>query len=443
MWVIWLEEILNKLEADGLRLIELHFSDLHGNIKSVTIPAKRATEALTKGIWFDGSSIEGFTRICESDMFLKPDRDTYAVLPWTNGEKARFICDVYTHQGKPFEGDPRGILKKMVEKGKSLGYEYMAGPEIEFFLFKSNGNGELVPHDSGGYFDFSPMDLASEIRKEIIYDLEKFGIEVEAGHHEVGKGQHEIDFRYGKAVETADRTLTLKYVIKSVALKYGLIANCMPKPIYKHAGSGMHVHQSFNDIKTGENLFYDEKDPYNLSGLAKHFVAGQLKHAKALSAVVSPTVNSYKRLVAGYEAPVYISWACTNRSALIRIPKILPGAKKAARCELRCPDPSANPYLAFSVMLAAGLDGIENKLTLPKPVEENIYHLEEATLAERNIERLPSSLIEAINELKKDKLILDSLGKHTSEMYLKAKEEEWLEYSMQITDWELKKYMNR
>jgi len=437
-------KVLEKAKQDNVKFIQLQFTDIHGIIKSVTIPKEKLEESLEKGTWFDGSSIEGFTRICESDMYLKPDPETYALLPWENSERptARFICDVYMPDGKPFEGDPRYILKKVMKEAEDLGYEYNVGPELEFFLFKPKESGEILPvtHDIAGYFDFSPRDLAADVRKEIIYALELLGLEVEMSHHEVAPGQHEIDFKYGNALKTADNAITFKHAVKSIANKHGLYATFMPKPLFGVNGSGMHVHQSLFNIKTKKNVFFDETDKYKLSSVAKNFIAGQLTHVKGFCAITAPTVNSYKRLVPGYEAPVYICWARVNRSALIRIPRYSPGREQATRAELRCPDPSCNPYLAFAVMLKAGIDGIKRKPEPPEPVEEDVYEFNETKLMDMGIETLPGSLSEAITELKKDKVIQEALGPHTCQTYIKAKEAEWNEYRTQVTKWEHDKY---
>ncbi len=436
------KKALDKAEEDGVKFVQLQFTDLHGSIKAVTIPMHKLAESLEKGTWFDGSSIEGFTRIAESDMYLKPDPETYAVLPWEEPKTARFICDVYTPDGKPFEGDPRYILRKALKEAEELGFEYMVGPELEFFLFKPREAGEVipVPHDAAGYFDFSPRDLAGDVRRDVVLVLESMGMEVEMSHHEVAPGQHEIDFKYGYALKQADRAITFKHVVKSIANKHGIYATFMPKPIFGINGSGMHVHQSLFDIKTGKNAFFDANDSYKLSKIAKSFIAGQLKHVKAMAAVVAPKVNSYKRLVPGFEAPVYICWAQINRSALIRIPRYSPGREQATRAELRCPDPSCNPYLAFAVMLKAGLDGIKQKLEPPKPVEEDVYEFDEASLKTHNIDTLPGSLGEAMEALKKDKMIQEALGSHTYPIYIAAKKAEFDEFRLQVTKWELDKY---
>ncbi len=440
-----MDDIQEKAKKDGVKFVQLQFTDIHGMAKAVTIPVSKLGESLEKGTWFDGSSIEGFTRICESDMFLKPDPETYSVIPWENGNHttARLICDIYTPDGKPFEGDPRQILKKVMAEARDLGYEYNVGPELEFFLFRRNEKGEVttLTHDTAGYFDYPPRDLAEDVRKEITIALESMGIEVEMAHHEVAPGQHEIDFKYGSALKTADNATTLKLVVKSIANKHGLYATFMPKPIFGINGSGMHVHQSLFDIKAGKNAFFDANDPYKLSSLARSFVAGQFAHIRSFTAITAPTVNSYKRLVPGYEAPVYIVWARRNRSALIRIPRYSPGREASTRAELRCPDPSCNPYLAFAVMLKAGLDGVKRKLTPPEPVEEDVYEFDGAKLAEKNIATLPGSLGEAIEELKKDKVIQEALGQHTYASFIAAKSEEWDNYRIQVSKWEIDKYL--
>ncbi len=394
--------------------------------------------SLKDGTWFDGSSIEGFTRIQESDQFLKPDVSTYAVMPWLTNT-ARFICDVFTADGEPFEGDPRYILKKAVQEAKDMGYDLYTGPELEFFLFKKE-NGKLMPmpHDTAGYFDLT-TDEGIKIREQMYDALSAFGINVEALHHEVAVGQHEIDFKYDTAVKTADHAVTLRFVLKAIANMHGLHATFMPKPIAGINGSGMHVHMSL--FKGSQNMFFDESKQYMLSDIAMSYIAGVLKHIRAIAAVSSPTVNSYKRLVPGYEAPVYLSWARRNRSALIRIPRYSKGKIQATRCEIRCPDPSCNPYLAFALMLKAGLDGIKNKLTPPAPVEEDVFEFTAADLKEHNIATLPSSLGEALDEMEKDPLIKETLGAHTYGKYLEAKHAEWDAYRLYVSQWELDRYM--
>ncbi len=437
-------QILETIKKQNIELVEMQFSDIDGMVKSVTIPCHKLEEALERGVWFDGSSIEGFTRIFESDMFLKPDTNTFSVIPWrsNNGHRtARMLCDVYTPGGKPFDGDPRVILRRAAEKAGEMGFTYFTGPEVEFFLFKPDEGGKIVPapHDVGAYFDFAPKDLASDVRRDIIMAIESLGLEVEASHHEVAYGQHEIDFKYSEAVKSADNVLTFKYATKAIAQGHGLYASFMPKPIFGINGSGMHVHQSL--FKGDENAFFDPKGKYKLSETALHFIAGQLRHAKAIAAVVAPTVNSYKRLVPGYEAPVYISWGQTNRSALIRIPHYSPGREKSTRAELRCPDPSCNPYLAFTVMLAAGLDGIKHKLEPPEAMEESLYELGAEQKKQRGIESLPSTLAEAVDEIEKDKVVMEALGEWSSRHLVEAKRQEHDEYRIQVTKWEIERYL--
>jgi glutamine synthetase len=439
--------VLARAQADGISFVSLQFTDLFGTVKSVTIPVGRLVAALDQGINFDGSSIEGFARIAESDMVLRPDLDTYAVLPWTAAHErsARLICDVYDTQGRPFAGDPRRVLKQALAQAHERGFGYNTGPEVEFYLFKMDGQPQVspVPQDVGGYFDFSPPDLAAQVRNRIALALQDMGIEVEATHHECGPGQHEVDFRYADALASADAVVTLRYTIKGVAQDNGLYATFMPKPLLGIAGSGMHTHQSLCTAD-GRNAFYDPQDPYRLSRLAYNFIAGQMAHARALAAVVAPTVNSYKRLVPGYEAPVYICWGQINRSALIRIPGYLPGlGENSARCELRCPDPSANPYLAFAAMLAAGLDGIRRDLVPPRPVEENVYEFDSLKLQSREIAALPGTLEEALQELQKDEVIAEVFGEHTFRRYLEAKRLEWDEYRIQVSSWELNRYLTK
>ncbi|MFA5840047.1 MAG: glutamine synthetase family protein [Candidatus Margulisiibacteriota bacterium] len=437
------KEVLKKAKSDEIKFVLLQFTDILGMMKCVTIPIARLQDVLDKGIWFDGSSIQGFVRICESDMILRPDPATYQVIPWKIEDKksARFICDVHTPDGNPFEGDPRSILKKSLAEVGKLGYQFNTGPEVEFYLFKKHdGKITTVPHDIGGYFDYPARDFASEVREDMVYALEAMGMTSEMSHHEVGPGQHEIDVKYSDALSSADNTITLKYVIKSIAAQHDLYASFMPKPLYGQAGSGMHVHQSLFD-KRGKNAFFDAKDKYKLSPLAYSYLAGQLQHAKSLSAILAPTVNSYKRLVSGYEAPVYICWAQINRSALIRIPRYSPGREQSTRLELRCPDPACNPYLAFSVMLKAGLDGIKKGLKPPKPVEEDVYELDSHRLKELNIDMLPFSIKRAIEELAKDEVLKEALGKHTFQSFYDAKIAEFDDYRMRVTPWELDKYL--
>jgi glutamine synthetase len=441
--------LLKQVKADEVKFISLQFTDVTGAVKSVDIPVARLEGSLEDGVWFDGSSVEGFARIQESDMRLILDPATYAVLPWTRPEfrRARVFCDIYTPTGEPFAGDPRGTLKRMLAKIAERGWVYNIGPEPEFFLFKGNTEGGAgsgphpVPHDVGGYFDFSASDEAVRVRTELMDALNGMGLEVEMGHHEVALGQHEIDFRFADALRSADNILTLKYTVKAIAAQHGLTASFMPKPIFGINGSGMHCHQSLFDMK-GNNLFFDPTDENKLSKTAYGFLAGQLKHARAFSAVVAPTVNSYKRLVPGYEAPVYIGWAQINRSALIRLPRYTEGRDKSIRAELRCPDPSANPYLALSVMLAAALDGIDNGLDAPAPLNNvNVYHLTAEERAARGIASLPGSLAEALHELDKDAVLKEALGPVMYEAFTRAKWAEVEEYRMRVTDWEVERYL--
>ena len=443
---------LKLAEDRNLRFVSLQFTDIVGQVKSVQVPMHQLEEAVEHGKWFDGSSIEGFARIAESDMFLVPDLDTFSAIPWEPGigvdgkEKlhtgsARVICDVFTPNGDPFPGDPRGVLKRQLARAKEKGFVLNTGPELEFFLLKrDNGVVEPLPHDAAGYFDLSE-DLGTEVRKEMMNSLEDFGIRVETAHHEVATGQHEIDFQYADALRTADNAVTFKTTLKAVASSKGLYATFMPKPFFGINGSGMHTHQSLWDVKRGRNAFSDPKDSYGLSETARQYIAGTLEHARGMIAVLAPLVNSYKRLVPGYEAPVYVGWARINRSALVRIPQISKGSDNSTRIELRCPDPSSNPYLAFAAMLAAGLDGIERKLTPPEPVEENLYHFDAAKLESRKIRQLPGTLREALDELSRDEVIREALGEHIFERFIEAKTEEWDEYRMQVSAWEVDRYL--
>jgi glutamine synthetase len=440
------KDLVKRVKEDKVKFISLQFSDVTGAVKSVDMPVRHLEDALKDGVWFDGSSVEGFARIQESDMRLILDPATYAVLPWSADEskRARVFCDIFMPNGDPFEGDPRGTLKRQLKRIEEKGWTLNIGPEPEFFLFKaSNGHGvHPVPHDTGGYFDFSSFDEAVVVRTALMDALDAMGLDVEVGHHEVALGQHEIDFRFADALKTADNVLTLKYTVKAIAAQHGLTASFMPKPVFGINGSGMHCHQSLFDNKTGTNLFFDAKDEAHLSKLAYSFIAGQLTHARALAAVVAPTVNSYKRLVPGYEAPVYIGWAQQNRSALIRIPRYTEGRDKAVRAELRFPDPSSNPYLAFTVMLAAALDGIENKMDAPKPLNNiNLYHLDKAERTKLGVQELPGSLAEALTELDKDEVIKSALGAATYEAFSRAKWEEWDEFRLRVTDYEVERYL--
>lgn len=436
-----IKQVAETIKARNIQFINLQFTDMMGILKSVGMPSGKWDEVLEHGMWFDGSSVEGFARIAESDMLLQPDLDTFAVIPWDNDvPTARVICDSYKPDGRPFEGDPRFVLKRALAEAARLGYEYFTGPELEFFLFKPHSDNSvmpLVPHDQAGYFDVS-TDLAHTVRRQMVSALAAFGIEVEALHHEVAVGQHEIDFRYGPALATADNAITLRLTLKAIAQRNGLYATFMPKPVKGINGSGMHTHQSL--WKDGKNAFADPQDEYGLSGVAKKFIAGQLAHAREISAVIAPLVNSYKRLVPGYEAPVYISWARINRSALIRIPQVSPGrVSTATRIELRCPDPSANPYLAFALMLMAGLDGIKNDLPVPVPAEENLYHLDEESIAK--LSSMPGSLGEAIAELGRSELVKSTFGADLYEQYIEGRKKEWDEYRLDVSGWELERYL--
>ncbi|HNN12514.1 MAG TPA: type I glutamate--ammonia ligase [Anaerolineales bacterium] len=441
------KDLLKRVKEDNVKFLSLQFTDVMGAVKSVDMPIRHLDGVLEDGAWFDGSSVEGFARIQESDMRLKVDPETYVVLPWSSPDsrRARVFCDIYTPGGEPFDGDPRGALKRILKKIADKNWKYNIGPEPEFFLFKGNdgSNGvHPVPHDTGGYFDFSSFDEAVVVRTALMDALDQMGLDVEVGHHEVALGQHEIDFRFADALKAADNVLTLKYTVKAIAAQHGLVASFMPKPVYGINGSGMHCHQSLFDTKTGQNLFFDAKDAAHLSPLAYSFIAGQLHHARALAGVVAPTINSYKRLVPGYEAPVYIGWAQQNRSALIRIPRYTEGRDKAVRAELRFPDPSSNPYLAFTVMLAAALDGIEKNMQASKPLNNiNLYHLDKEERTKLDVTELPGSLAESLSELEKNDVLKSALGDYLFEAYLRAKWEEWDEFRLRVTDYEITKYL--
>ncbi len=436
------KEILKKIEKENIKFIRLQFTDILGTVKNVAIPAKKAKKALEEGIWFDGSSIEGFVRIQESDMRLDPDPETFAILPWDGKEKgekttARIICDVIDSDGEPFIGDPRYVLKRTIQKGKDMGFDLMAGPEPEFFVFEEeDGKPTTKPHDSGGYFDFAPKDMASDLRRDIIFALEQIGFDVEASHHEVADGQHEIDFKYDDALQTADNIGTFRTVVRTIAEMNNLHATFMPKPITGINGSGMHTHMSL--FRDGENAFYDPDKEYDLSDTARYFMGGVLEHAPAITAICNPTVNSYKRLIPGYEAPVYIAWSKINRSALIRIPR---ATGESTRIELRSPDPSANPYLSLAVMFRAGLEGIEKEISPEEPVQEDIYEFTEEKRKEYGIETLPENLHQAIKSLENDKIIKNALGPHITEKFIQAKKSEWNNYKAQVSNWEIQKYL--
>jgi glutamine synthetase len=440
------ENVLDEIEDQDVDFLRLQFTDILGTPKNVSIPADQAEKAFEEGIYFDGSSINGFVRIQESDMRLEPDASTFAVLPWRNSEKvtsARLICDVIdTSTGEPFPGDPRRVLKNAVQRAHDMGYTVNAGPEPEFFLFEEDedGNATTTTHDSGGYFDLAPKDLAQDVRGDIIYGLEEMGFEVEASHHEVAEGQHEIDFKYDDALTTADNIVTFRSVVRAIAAQHDLHATFMPKPIPRINGSGMHTHLSLF-TEGGENAFHDDDDEFNLSDTAKQFLAGVLDHAPALAAVTNPTVNSYKRLVPGYEAPVYVAWSDVNRSALIRKPAARVPA--ASRIEARFPDPSCNPYLAFAALIHAGLDGIERELDCPDPVRENIYEFDEDRREEYGIDTLPSNLGEAVDELEADDVVMSALGDHVAEKFVEAKTQEFEEYLVEVSEWEIDRYLEK
>ena len=432
--------VMKMAKEHDVKFIRLWFTDIQGILKSFAITVEELELALTEGMGFDGSSIHGFARIDESDMVARADPDTFQLLPWKPREHravARMFCDILRPGGEAFEGDPRYILKRNLQQAADLGYTFYVGPELEYFYFKDSSGTE--PLDQGGYFDMTPRDAAIEMRKETVLALEDMGIGVEYSHHEVAASQHEIDMRYTDALTMADNVMTYRLIVKEVALKYGVYATFMPKPVFGINGNGMHVHQSL--FKGDRNAFFDKDDEYHLSKLARSYVAGLLKHAPEITAVTNQWVNSYKRLVPGYEAPVYLSWARRNRSDLIRVPEYRPGREKATRIEFRSPDPACNPYLAFSVMLAAGLEGIEKGLEPPPPVEENVYEMTEAERQKRGIGTLPASLLEAILLAEKSELVRRALGEHVFEAFIKNKKIEWDNYRAQVTEYELKKYL--
>lgn len=434
------QDIIRMVEEEDVEFIRLQFTDMFGTLKNVAITKSQLEKALENQCMFDGSSIEGFVRIEESDMYLYPDLDTFAIFPWRpqQGKVARIICDIYRPDGKPFEGDPRYILRKTLAEAAKMGYQFDVGPECEFFLFHTDENGcpTTLTHERAGYFDLGPVDLGENARRDMVLTLEEMGFEIEASHHEVAPAQHEIDFRYGEGLKTADNIMTFKLAVKTIAKRFGLFASFMPKPKFGVNGSGMHINMSVS--KNGKNIFHDGSDELGLSQEAYYFIGGLMKHMKGMTAVTNPLVNSYKRLVPGYEAPIYIAWSATNRSPLIRIPA---ARGEATRIELRCPDPAANPYLALAVCLAAGLDGIKNKINPPAPVKANIFHMGKEEKEMLNIESLPSNLYEAVKELREDKFVCSVLGDHIAKRYAKAKEAEWEAYREQITDWEISNYL--
>lgn len=436
------QKILNLAETEDVEFIRLQFTDLFGTLKNVAITKSQLAKALDNKIMFDGSSIEGFARIEESDMYLYPDYDTFEILPFRphQGKVARMICDVYKPDGTQLESDPRWILEKVIKEAADMGYTFNVGPECEFFLFHTDdyGNPTTISHEKGGYFDLGPTDLGENARRDIVLNLEEMGFEVEASHHEVAPAQHEINFKYGEALETADRIMTYKLTVKTIAKRHGLYASFMPKPKYGMCGSGMHINMSL--IKGDKNAFVDENDVNGLSDIAYSFIAGLMEHIRAMSAITNPIVNSYKRLVPGYEAPTYIAWSATNRSPLIRVPA---SRGMGTRLELRCPDCACNPYLAIAVCLAAGLDGIKRGLKPVASVQKDIYTMTEEERREANISELPKNLYEAIEEMKKSDFMKEVLGKDVFKKYIRAKEEEWMEYTSQVTDWEIDRYLGR
>ena len=436
------EDVLAMVEENGVKFIRLQFTDILGTLKNVAITDRQLEKALNNHCMFDGSSINGFVRVEESDMYLRPDLDTFVIFPWRpqQGKVARLICDVYMPDGTPFEGDPRYILKKAINKAKDMGYTMNVGPECEFFLFEvdNDGNPTLKTNDKGSYFDLGPIDLGENARRDMTLALEDMGFEIETSHHEVAAGQNEIDFKYADALVTADNIATFKYVVKSIAQRHGLYATFMPKPLHGVNGSGMHINISL--IKDGKNAFHNEEDELGLSSVAYNFIAGVLKHIKEICPITNPLVNSYKRLVPDYEAPVYITWSAKNRSPLIRVPS---AREEGTRIELRSPDPSSNPYLVLACLLLAGLEGIKYNLEPPKCIDKNIFALNREERKRENIESLPESLHEAVAYMQKSDLVKEALGKNTFEYYIRAKEVEWDNYRTQVHQWEITSYLSK
>ncbi|MBC7813521.1 MAG: type I glutamate--ammonia ligase [Burkholderiales bacterium] len=443
------DAILAAIAEQQVRYVDLWFTDITGIVKSVTVPANKIESVIDTGTHFDGSAIEGFARVAESDMMLMPDLNTFTLLPWDENEEsvlgrtARLICTVYTPQGEPFIGDPRTALLRVLQQAQEMGFNYKTGMELEFFLFRNrdeNGSAQLIPHDQASYFDVT-ADHARVIRRKMLDALMGMGIRVDSVHSEIGLGQHEIDFDYNPALVSADQVLTARVTLKTIAQRQGLLCTFMPRPSGDLPGSGMHTHQSLHDANTDENMFVDSGHEYGLSKTAQYFLAGQLTHARAMCAVLAPLVNSYKRLRTSFEAPVYVTWAHINRGALIRVPSLAPGEETHTRLELRCPDPSSNPYLAAAVMLQAGLDGIRQKLPLQDALEETLLGQDQSRL--RRIEVLPASLGEALDALSQDDVIMSALGPYISDRYLAAKRQEYDEYNRQVTAWEVERYVNR
>jgi glutamine synthetase len=433
------EDVLKVVQEQGVAFVQFWFTDVLGQLKSFSVTPEELPLAFSEGMGFDGSSIEGFARIEESDMVAVPDPTTFQLLPWRPQERpaGRLFCDILNPDGSPYDGDPRYALKRVLKKASDKGYTFYVGPELEYFYFKSDAAPEIL--DRGGYFDVTPLDRGSDLRRFTIFALQQMGIQVEYSHHEVAPSQHEIDLRYDEALRMADKTQTYRIAVKEIARQNGAHATFMPKPLFGQNGSGMHTHQSL--FRGGKNEFFDPQDRFHLSRQAKCYIAGLLRHARELTAITNQWVNSYKRLVPGYEAPVYICWALRNRSTMIRVPMYKPGKEKATRIEYRAPDPACNPYLAFAVMLAAGLDGIENDYQLPDPVEEDIYHMSEAERKERGIQSLPGSLYEAILEYEKSDLMRETLGEHIFNKFLENKRIEWDTYRIQVNVYEIERYL--
>ena len=433
------QNVLKMVKENDVKFIRLWFTDILGVLKGFAITVDELEGALEEGMGFDGSSIQGYARIDESDMIAKPDPKTFQIIPWRPKENAvaRMFADVLEPDGTPYKGDPRWALKRTLKKAQDLGYTFYVGPELEYFYFKGNDGTEFL--DKGGYFDLTPLDVATELRRETILTLEAMGIHVEYSHHEVAPSQHEIDLRFADALSMADNAMTYRLVVKETALRHGVYATFMPKPIFGQNGSGMHTHQSL--FKGDRNAFFDPKDEFHLSKIARSYMAGILKHSKEITSITSQWVNSYKRLVPGYEAPVYISWARRNRSALVRVPMYKPGKEKATRMELRSPDPACNPYLAFAVMLAAGLKGIEKGYELPPPVEEDIFEMSEAARKKHVIDSLPGNLLEAVQLTEKSELVKETLGDHIFEKFIENKKIEWDQYRTHVSQFELEKYL--
>lgn len=435
------EDILRMVEEEDVGFIRLQFTDIFGTMKNIAITTSQLDKALNNEIMFDGSAIEGFARVEESDMYLHPDLNTFEIFPWRpqQGKVARLICDVYTPDGKPFEGDPRWILKKTIKEANEMGYRFDVGPECEFFLFHTDDNGlpTTLSHEKAGYFDLGPNDLGENIRRDMVLTLEEMGFEIEASHHEVAPAQHEIDFKYDEALKTADNIQTFKMTVKTIAKRHGLYATFMPKPKFGISGSGMHINMSLA-TEEGKNIFADENGKIGLSDDAYHFIAGIMKHARGMSAITNPLVNSYKRLVPGYEAPVYIAWSAKNRSPLIRIPA---SRGNGTRVELRNPDPTANPYLVLALCLAAGLDGIKNKIEVPDSVDCNIYEMTPGERRAAGIENMPADLKEAVDCLVADEFLCSVLGEHITTKYVEAKMKEWENYTTRVSQWEIDEYL--